>query len=81
MPLAANEEGYKRLDKHITWPSTMNASLEEVDPEMADIVEHEKSRQWKVRAPKARARVASGRRTLYHHHERQQSHRSHFDAP
>uniref|UniRef100_A0A7S3C438 Serine hydroxymethyltransferase n=1 Tax=Prasinoderma singulare TaxID=676789 RepID=A0A7S3C438_9VIRI len=25
----------------------MNASLEEVDPEMADIVEHEKSRQWK----------------------------------
>jgi glycine hydroxymethyltransferase len=26
----------------------LNAPLEEVDPEIADIIEHEKARQWKV---------------------------------
>jgi glycine hydroxymethyltransferase len=28
----------------------LNAPLEEVDPEIADIIEHEKARQWKVTA-------------------------------
>ncbi|RYR09497.1 hypothetical protein Ahy_B05g077845 isoform D [Arachis hypogaea] len=35
----SNEEG---------WPKQLNASLEEVDPEIADIIELEKARQWKV---------------------------------
>lgn len=30
------------------WPKQLNAPLEEVDPEIADIIEHEKARQWKV---------------------------------
>ncbi|CAN1317056.1 Serine hydroxymethyltransferase 1, mitochondrial [Linum perenne] len=29
------------------WPKQLNAPLEEVDPEIADIIEHEKARQWK----------------------------------
>lgn len=32
------------------WPKVLNASLEEVDPELADIIEHEKNRQYKVRS-------------------------------
>lgn len=31
------------------WPKGLNAPLEEVDPQIADIIELEKSRQWKVR--------------------------------
>ncbi|KAG2535346.1 hypothetical protein PVAP13_9NG109800 [Panicum virgatum] len=31
----------------ITWPKQLNAPLEEVDPEIADIIELEKARQWK----------------------------------
>lgn len=30
------------------WTKQLNAPLEEVDPEIADIIEHEKVRQWKV---------------------------------
>ena len=30
------------------WPQTLNKHLEEVDPELYDIIEHEKNRQWKV---------------------------------
>lgn len=30
------------------WPKQLNAPLEVVDPEIADIIEHEKARQWKV---------------------------------
>lgn len=30
------------------WPKQLNAPLETVDPEIADIIEHEKARQWKV---------------------------------
>lgn len=26
----------------------LSAPLEEIDPEMADLIEHEKTRQWKV---------------------------------
>ncbi len=29
------------------WPRTLNASLEEVDPELFDIIEHEKGRQYR----------------------------------
>lgn len=30
------------------WPKQLNAPLEEVDPEIANIIELEKARQWKV---------------------------------
>ena len=30
------------------WPKLLNASLAEVDPELLDIIEKEKNRQWKV---------------------------------
>jgi len=30
------------------WPKALNKRLEEVDPELFDIIEHEKNRQWKV---------------------------------
>jgi glycine hydroxymethyltransferase len=30
------------------WPKQLNASLEEVDPELYDIIEKEKNRQFKV---------------------------------
>lgn len=33
----------------LQWPQQLNASLAEVDPELADIIEKEKNRQWKVR--------------------------------
>lgn len=33
------------------WPKVLNAPLAEVDPELEDIIEHEKNRQWKVRPP------------------------------
>ena len=32
---------------HVTWPEACNKSLAEMDPEMAEIVEREKARQWK----------------------------------
>ena len=31
------------------WPKRLNAPLSEVDPELVDIIEKEKNRQWKVR--------------------------------
>jgi hypothetical protein len=34
----------------VQWPKQLNAPLEEVDPEIADIIELEKARQWKVSA-------------------------------
>uniref|UniRef100_A0A7N0UWI6 Serine hydroxymethyltransferase n=1 Tax=Kalanchoe fedtschenkoi TaxID=63787 RepID=A0A7N0UWI6_KALFE len=36
-----------REKSRITWTAQLNAPLEEVDPEIADIIEHEKARQWK----------------------------------
>ncbi|KAL4422180.1 hypothetical protein ABPG77_006421, partial [Micractinium sp. CCAP 211/92] len=49
---ASNEEDYKRFAgdasrKHVTWPKVLNAPLVEVDPELLDIIEHEKNRQYK----------------------------------
>lgn len=32
----------------LQWPKQLNSSLEEIDPEIADIIELEKARQWKV---------------------------------
>ncbi|KAL3696132.1 hypothetical protein R1sor_010208 [Riccia sorocarpa] len=32
---------------HVTWPKVLNSDLAEVDPEVADIIELEKNRQWK----------------------------------
>ena len=31
------------------WPKLLNTSLAEVDPEITDIIEKEKNRQWKAR--------------------------------
>ena len=31
------------------WPKVLNASLAEVDPELVDIIEREKNRQYKVK--------------------------------
>ncbi|KAK4426520.1 Serine hydroxymethyltransferase, mitochondrial [Sesamum alatum] len=40
-----NEAVYEKTG--VTWPKQLNAPLEVVDPEIADIIEHEKARQWK----------------------------------
>jgi len=32
----------------LQWPKQLNAPLKAVDPEVADIIELEKARQWKV---------------------------------
>jgi hypothetical protein len=39
-----------RMAVDVQWPKQLNASLEEVDPELHDIIEKEKNRQYKVRA-------------------------------
>ena len=51
-PAASNDEDYTKFSSdssrsHVTWPRVLNASLEEVDPELFDIIEHEKNRQYK----------------------------------
>ncbi|KAL0431415.1 UNVERIFIED_CONTAM: Serine hydroxymethyltransferase, mitochondrial [Sesamum radiatum] len=42
-----NEAVYEKERTGVTWPKQLNAPLEVVDPEIADIIEHEKARQWK----------------------------------
>ncbi|KAL6983096.1 glycine hydroxymethyltransferase [Sarracenia purpurea var. burkii] len=37
----------EKQNSHVTWTNQLNAPLEEVDPEIADIIELEKARQWK----------------------------------
>ncbi|KAF5835536.1 SHMT-domain-containing protein [Dunaliella salina] len=49
---ADNAEAYKWFAedssrKHVTWPKQLNTSLAEVDPELFDVIEKEKNRQWK----------------------------------
>ncbi|KAL6750456.1 serine hydroxymethyltransferase [Haematococcus lacustris] len=49
---ATNEEEYERFAtepdrSHVTWPKVLNAPLLQVDPELYDIIEKEKNRQWK----------------------------------
>ncbi|KAH6759924.1 serine transhydroxymethyltransferase 1 [Perilla frutescens var. frutescens] len=43
-----NEAVYEKEKNGVTWPKQLNAPLEVVDPEIADIIEHEKARQWKL---------------------------------
>eukprot|EP00475_Leptophrys_vorax_P042798 TRINITY_DN8066_c0_g1_i1.p1 TRINITY_DN8066_c0_g1~~TRINITY_DN8066_c0_g1_i1.p1 ORF type:complete len:531 (+),score=29.57 TRINITY_DN8066_c0_g1_i1:84-1676(+) len=47
-----NDEAYAWLDKtkgdkNVSWPKVLNTPLAEIDPEIDDIIEHEKNRQWK----------------------------------
>ncbi|XP_071733894.1 serine hydroxymethyltransferase 1, mitochondrial [Rutidosis leptorrhynchoides] len=42
-----SEAVYEKERPGVTWPKQLNAPLEVVDPEIADIIEHEKARQWK----------------------------------
>ncbi|XP_059281164.1 serine hydroxymethyltransferase, mitochondrial-like [Lycium ferocissimum] len=42
-----NEAIREREDPRVTWIKQLNAPLEEIDPEIADIIELEKARQWK----------------------------------
>ncbi len=42
----------------VQWPKQLNASLEEVDPELYDIIEKEKNRQFKVCSKKGYSRVS-----------------------
>merc|ERR1712230_15638 len=47
MAVTSNADAYKSLASGVSWPEACNKSLAEMDPEMADIIEREKSRQWK----------------------------------
>ncbi|KAF2283849.1 hypothetical protein GH714_016524 [Hevea brasiliensis] len=42
-----DEAVYEKEKSHVRWPKQLNAPLEAVDPEIADIIELEKARQWK----------------------------------
>ncbi|KAH7566792.1 hypothetical protein ACOSP7_023450 [Xanthoceras sorbifolium] len=42
-----NEAVYEKDKSSVTWPKQLNAPLEAVDPEIANIIELEKARQWK----------------------------------
>ncbi|XP_016470116.1 serine hydroxymethyltransferase, mitochondrial isoform X1 [Nicotiana tabacum] len=42
-----NEAVYDKEKSGVSWPKQLNAPLEVVDPEIADIIELEKARQWK----------------------------------
>ncbi|XLU24291.1 hypothetical protein S245_060357, partial [Arachis hypogaea] len=42
-----DEAVYDKEKSRVSWPKQLNASLEVVDPEIVDIIELEKARQWK----------------------------------
>ncbi|GAB2283002.1 hypothetical protein Dimus_017534 [Dionaea muscipula] len=42
-----SEATYEKEKPGVAWPKQLNAPLEEIDPEIADIIELEKARQWK----------------------------------
>ncbi|KAJ0981746.1 hypothetical protein J5N97_010001 [Dioscorea zingiberensis] len=42
-----SEAIYEKDKSRVMWPKQLNAPLETVDPEIADIIELEKARQWK----------------------------------
>jgi hypothetical protein len=48
----------------LQWPKVLNSSLEEVDPDLFDIIEHEKNRQYKVRASSTRTHILTTFLTL-----------------
>lgn len=45
-PRALHQQWY--ACSHTQWPKLLNTSLQEVDPDLYDIIEKEKNRQWKV---------------------------------
>ncbi|KAL3845748.1 hypothetical protein ACJIZ3_003151 [Penstemon smallii] len=47
MSTLANQAVNQKDTSRVTWMKQLNAPLEEVDPEIADIIELEKARQWK----------------------------------
>lgn len=44
---STNADAYAKLKPGITWPKACNNDLKTVDPEIFDIIEREKERQWK----------------------------------
>nr|GMD86212.1 serine hydroxymethyltransferase, mitochondrial-like [Ipomoea batatas] len=42
-----NQSVRGKEDPRVTWIKQLNAPLEQIDPEIADIIELEKARQWK----------------------------------
>merc|ERR1711966_592803 len=44
---STNADAYAKLKPGITWPKACNDDLKTVDPEIFDIIEREKERQWK----------------------------------
>ncbi|GJP43430.1 hypothetical protein CLOM_g2891 [Closterium sp. NIES-68] len=49
---ATNDEAYAWIEKSkgrsdVSWPAALNTPLKNIDPEIYDIIEHEKNRQWK----------------------------------
>merc|ERR1719203_1282335 len=46
-PIEDNDSSYAKLRQHVHWPKVLNSSLEDVDPELYDIIEKEKNRQYK----------------------------------
>ncbi|CAL5188535.1 unnamed protein product [Lathyrus oleraceus] len=42
-----DEAVYDKENPRVTWPKQLNSPLEVIDPEIADIIELEKARQWK----------------------------------
>jgi len=48
--VVTNADEYAKIravNASVTWPEIINKGLDEVDPEMAEIIEREKARQWK----------------------------------
>merc|ERR1712205_10091 len=46
----SNADEYAKIratHANVTWPEIINKPIEEVDPEMSEIIEREKARQWK----------------------------------
>ncbi|GAB4847185.1 glycine hydroxymethyltransferase shm1 [Ancistrocladus abbreviatus] len=43
----SSEAAYEKEKSSVSWPKQLNAPVEAVDPEIADIIELEKARQWK----------------------------------
>ncbi|CAK7347300.1 unnamed protein product [Dovyalis caffra] len=48
------------------WVKQLNAPLEEIDPEIADVIELEKARQWKVMIEDSRAGIRTNTFREFH---------------
>ncbi|KAI3503641.1 hypothetical protein L1887_32087 [Cichorium endivia] len=48
MPYCISQVFLYKARLGITWPKQLNAPLEVVDPEIADIIDLQKVRQWKI---------------------------------